>query len=246
LARQFQSHRHALGPSAPALFVLPQRRWQDSAIFVAYPTGSCKNDGFSWKPGKRTDLHLINFNERFVASIRSGQRARALSVGLLAGCLLLVPASAKADTTFNVAGNYTFPGSGTFSGTLTVNTASGALDAVDITFGRTLSFNSIFSSLPGDNFWTLSATNKSDQELLLGFSAVPTAASLVGMTSANIVNGTVIESAAGGAVPVFGNFSGTITAAVSAPPPSVPEPSSLALLALGLLLWLPFRIARFR
>jgi hypothetical protein len=191
-------------------------------------------------------LQLTDFSERFVAPLRSGRRARALAAGLLAGCLLLEPAFAKADTTFNVAGNYTFPGSGTFSGTLTVNTASGALDAVDITFGRTLPFDSIFSSLPGDNFWTLSATNKSDQELLLGFNAVPTAASLVGMTSATIVNGAVIESAAGGAVPVFGNFSGTITAAISTPPASVPEPSSLGLLALGVLLLAAVQNPAFR
>jgi PEP-CTERM motif-containing protein len=166
-----------------------------------------------------------------------------VNVGLLISYVLLGPAFASADTTFNVAGQYTFPGSGTFSGTLTVNTASGTLDGVNISFTRTFPFNSIVSSLPGSDGWNLTATNASDQVLAFGFSTSPTAQSLAGLTAGTIVNGTVLESAAGGAVPIFANFSGSITPAISVPAP-VPEPSSLALLALAFFPLLPFAFAR--
>jgi hypothetical protein len=169
------------------------------------------------------------------------------SIALLVSCALLGPTFATADTTFNVSGQFTFPGAGTFSGTLTVNTAfPGTLDAVDITFqGDPFPFNSISSSLPASNYWSLAAANRSDQELLLGFSTTPTASSLVGLTAGTIVNGAVLESAAGGAIPIYANFSGSITPALSVRPPApVPEPSSLVLLALGLLTCLWFRFRR--
>ena len=50
---------------------------------------------------------------------------RFAAFGLVVGCLFLGPAFAKADTVFNVSGQFSFPGAGTFSGTLTVNTGSG-------------------------------------------------------------------------------------------------------------------------
>jgi hypothetical protein len=158
-------------------------------------------------------------------------------IGLLATYIFLGPAFARADATFDVTGNFTFPGAGTFSGTLTVNTGSGTLDGVDITFEKNLfAFNSIFSSLPRDNEWNLVAVNKNDEELLLRFSTLPNAGSLVGLTSGTIVNGVVLTSAAGGAVPVYGNFNGSITPAIFVPTPNVPDAASLALLGLGSLL----------
>ena len=113
-------------------------------------------------------------------------------------------------------------------------------------FPRELPFNTIYTSLPADNYWTVVATDYYNDELALGFSTSPGTASLVGLTSGTIVNGTVPTASAGGAIPLYANFSGNITptAPLGQGAPAVPEPSSLVLLSLGSFGLLTFWLAR--
>jgi hypothetical protein len=172
------------------------------------------------------------------------QAKRTLSAGLatialLVSCILLGPAVGRA-TTFAVSGQYSSgisPPTGSFSGTLT--TGGNYTTGVDITFPLVSDFTYIYNSLPNGNNWELTAYNVDGQELDLTFSTTPTPGSLVGMTGGTIVSGQVIDVQSGG-FPLFQGFSGTLSPSLSSP---VPEPSSLALLALG---FLAFAFARKR
>jgi hypothetical protein len=82
------------------------------------------------------------------------QAKRTLATIALVICVLLGPAFARADTTFDVSGSAIgfgpTCGNCAISGTLMVDTASGTLDGVDITFeGDPFSFSVLFTSGPG-------------------------------------------------------------------------------------------------
>jgi len=156
------------------------------------------------------------------------------TIALFVSCVLLGPAFATA-TTFEVSGEYSLgitSGSGTFSGTLT--TDSDYTTAVDITFPIVDPFTYISNSRPSGNNWELTALNIDGQELDLTFSTNPTPGSLVRMTDGTIISGQAIDVQSGGFT-LFQGFSGTMSPSLGS---AVPEPSSLALLALSLLaLW---------
>jgi hypothetical protein len=158
---------------------------------------------------------------------------------LSAGCVLLGQSSASADTLFNVTGTYAAPTTGTFAGTITVNTDTGVLDAVNITLGSYAPFTTISNSEPsGTDAWGISATDGLNLTFFIKIDTQPNAVSLVGLTSGTIVDGAVLESLPTGVRPLYEKLSGSITPVVSTP--NVPEPSSLALLTLGALAFLPF------
>ncbi len=127
-------------------------------------------------------MRLINFGERFGTVMLPGKRARLVMSGLLLSCVLLGPVFARADTTFDVSGQFsqslkTTP-PGTFSGTLTVDTGLGRLDGVDITFQRDpFPFNFLNNSLPSGDNWQFVAFNNNNEGLYLTFSTSPTAGS---------------------------------------------------------------------
>lgn len=170
----------------------------------------------------------MSFGERFGALISKELGAVAL---LLASWVLLGPAFAKA-TTLNVSGEYSSspfnPPSGTFSGTITTN--GNNITDVDITFPVVSDFTYVADSLPAGNNWDLTAANLDGLELDLVFSTTPIPGSLAGFTGGNIVSGQVIDPEGG--LTFFQGFSGGISPSLTSGSP-VPEPSSLALLALG-------------
>ena len=203
-------------------------------------------------------MQFINFGNKFSKTTERAEltirryRTEApqvkkllITIGLLASCILLAPGFAKADTTFDVSGQFTFPFAGTFSGTLTVDTALNRLDDVNITFQRETLYPFYFlnNSLPTSTGWSLEAFNDNNQGLTLLFNTAPTAGSLAGLTGGTITSGIVLNLV-GGTFPVYQGFSGTISPALSVPTPTVPEPASLMLLALGLLASLPFGVGR--
>jgi hypothetical protein len=108
------------------------------------------------------------------------------AVGLLVSYVLFGPASARADTTFDVAGHYaSVPNRSTspFTGTLTLNTATGNITAVNIMFPNMSAFHDAYESSPTGNNWQLTAFNPPGTEQLeLTFSTSPTAGSLISFT----------------------------------------------------------------
>jgi PEP-CTERM motif len=152
--------------------------------------------------------------------------------------LALLPAQfAKADTVFDVSGmaeNTSLGSEGScaageicpFSGTLTVNvTAPGTIDGLDITFPSLPVFDTVGDSVAIGSNWEILSPNSNDDELYLEFTTTPTPGSLVGFTGGTIVGVLVFDPNI--VEPAYDNFTGTVT--------PVPEPSSLGLLAVGLL-----------
>jgi len=160
--------------------------------------------------------------------------------------------------TVTLTGTFTFDPSGptrvTLTGTFTFDPSGPTLDAVDITAtGPTTILAAspdVFTTIPapapsGSSFFAMSSTT--DDALLIGFANTLTSAPdpIIGFFIAN-------DTATGGCSTTIGgctadSVSGDATPSV-APPPSVVEPASLALLggALGLFLLTPGAIRRYR
>jgi hypothetical protein len=163
---------------------------------------------------------------------------------LLGSCFFLGRAFARADTVtvFDVSGQYRSPSFGTFSGTLTVDVTSGTVTAMDITFPNLTTFNVVGQSGVAEqdaSAWGLFGTNSTYPKqfgLDLVFFTSPGTASLVGLTE-----GSISGDYAAGPLSYFQGLIGDITPSVSVPAP-VPEPSSLELLVLGFLAFLPIGI----
>jgi hypothetical protein len=189
-----------------------------------------------------TTCHL--FNRRFFGLWHTyiGEAMKSVRMlatfGLFLSHVLFGSALASADTIFNVSGNSEgvdrLPGD--FTGTLTVNTESGTITGVNIKLPRLSTFVQVLreGSQSGSD-WEFLAANPPDTGFLdLTLSTNPTAGSLIGFTGGTIIFGLAQQDFEG--TPIFTNFSGSITPALSTPTPA-PELSSGALLALGLLAW---------
>ena len=166
--------------------------------------------------------------------------SRLALCGLAAPLILLSPALVRADaiTTFDLLGSAknisgvtlgscaagaTCP----FSGMFQVDTTKGTVESrgFDITFRGLLAFtNPIVSERSGNGWRIVAINNPRVAQLALSFSTAPTSGSLVGFTGGSILAGEV----EGELRPILlDNFSGSIT--------PVPEPSSLVLVASGML-----------
>jgi hypothetical protein len=134
---------------------------------------------------------------------------------------------AHADS-FNVSGTATsFSGGTTFSGMLTIDVISGTVTAVDITFPGLTSFTNLIGSFGvGTSDWEIDVNQGPKSDILrFFFTTTMTPGSLVGFTGGSISGGTVEDDLGGG---IFNITGGSIT------PTGAPEPSSLALIPLGL------------
>jgi hypothetical protein len=156
---------------------------------------------------------------------------------VLALLVLSGPPYAHADS-FNVSGdtqNFSgFPlGSCvpktpcSFSGALTVDVTAGTVTALDITFPGLAAFDVLSQSSPvSPSDWGVVATDSTGTNVLnLEFTTAMTPGSLVGFTGGNIFGNDVLDLAEGGNL-LYLVIDGSITPA--------PEPSSLALIPLGL------------
>lgn len=129
-----------------------------------------------------------------------------------------------------------------FSGTLTIDVTNGNLTAVDITFPGLASFtNTQFSDSQGTN-WFIGVLNASGSpcsacDALTIFFTTTIPGSLVDFTGGSITFGEVLKTPT--SAPEYSDLSGSIT-------PAVPEPSSLALILLGLGALLVIRMGHTR
>jgi len=115
-----------------------------------------------------------------------------------------------------------------FSGTLTIDVTSGSLTAMNITFPGFTSFTSPQFAEPinTSDFFIGALNSSGDAALTLDFTTTMTPGSLVGFTGGSIFGLSVLNSTT--AAPEYSDLSGSIT------PAPAPEPSSLALIPLGL------------
>ena len=112
-----------------------------------------------------------------------------------------------------------------FSGTLTVNITTGTVTALDIMFPGLSAFDVLTGSMGVGSTWEVFGANSTPSEgLELDFETSKTPASLVGFNGGSILGKNVFI--VGGQNP-YGIQGGSIT------PSTVPEPSSVALLLLG-------------
>src|SRR5215469_4893398 len=115
-----------------------------------------------------------------------------------------------------------------FSGTLTIDVTNGILTAMDITFPGFTSFTSPQFAEPinTSDFFIGALNSSGDAALTLDFTTTMTPGSLVGFTGGSIFGLSVLNNTT--AAPEYSDLSGSIT------PAPAPEPSSLALIPLGL------------
>jgi hypothetical protein len=163
------------------------------------------------------------------------------TLGLLVGGVLLRPGFARADTitTFNVAGatDNKIRLTGTFQVDVTVGKLVGI--NLDVAFRPAVVFDNLLASFPKGSDWSIAALSQDGEANMSLEFTTTNPGSLVGFTGGTITGG---ESSAG-EQPAFGvREGGTITPAPE--PEGVPEPSSLALLAVGFVPWLPIGFAR--
>jgi hypothetical protein len=148
--------------------------------------------------------------------------SEALAVALCA--VTLSGAFAKA-TTFDVSGTYSFPTSGNFSGTLTIDVSAGIITAGQIFAQGFQDFSVLLASGQVSGHWSVDILNAVNDHFLMDFTTpqVPPNApgSLVGFNGGTIIGTEVFRDCPG--VPmcsqiVVGEFVGTIT------PSAVPGP----------------------
>jgi len=115
-----------------------------------------------------------------------------------------------------------------FSGTLTIDVTNGILTAMDITFPGFTSFTSPQFAEPinTSDFFIGALNSSGDAALTLDFTTTMTPGSLVGFAGGSIFGLSVLNNTT--AAPEYSDLSGSIT------PAPAPEPSSLALIPLGL------------
>jgi hypothetical protein len=148
-----------------------------------------------------------------------------LSTALAAAActLALTVGGAKADTvnTFDVVVNYSYPTTGTFSGTLTIDVTAGTILSADISFPGSSDMTHILNSIPVSD-WLLDIGVAADYQngfMELEFTTTQ-AHSLIGFTGGTIfADGVVVNNGCVAGCGPAGTFTGTIT------PAAVPGPT---------------------
>ncbi len=159
----------------------------------------------------------------------------------ISALMLLTPAltrMAEADqiSTFNVKGTAENNSGGTmgtcadnavcsFSGTLSIDTTAGNVTGVNLVFPGLQDFSVLIANFNDGLAWKVDFTDILVANLgYLSFSTAPTSGSLVAFTGGTIGGGEIVNPSGLLYIITGGNIT-----------PSVPEPGSLALLAVGML-----------
>jgi hypothetical protein len=164
------------------------------------------------------------------------------------------------DTVFDVSGTINITGNGppdtadTLGGTLTINTATGSIDAVDLIFGSPLIPPAAVPALTvlgpetspgptGSHLYEIEACASTDCGsnwlINIGLDVTPTVPSLIGYAGGEIATIGLfyggVQDTWGGCPesPAAASACGTLSTSTT-PPTGVPEPASAALLILGL------------
>jgi hypothetical protein len=160
--------------------------------------------------------------------------SRIAKMTLVLAAVLVGPGlfAAKADTIFNFSG--TFQNGAALGGSITINTATGAIDGVNLTVGGT-SFSFVQLNLPGfgtEYFLQLTSTASDSSPFLDVFFPVT---SLVGYTGGQLCITPVAGACSNPTQVGIGGGNVAYLTAGSDTSSSVPEPSSLLLLTGGLI-----------
>jgi hypothetical protein len=168
------------------------------------------------------------------ATMKTSRYVLALALGLL---VLAAPRIAQADTVFNVTG--TFGDNSTLSGTLTINTSTGLVDAADLAvqYNITPTVTEMFANILGQtpNSVTLEGDHFSDLFVYIN------ASTLTGFmrgtlcsTSVTCTGGVVSEVSTSTGIHGV-PFNDFLTGGMVTAPTTAPEPSTIVLLGVTLL-----------
>ena len=160
---------------------------------------------------------------------------RRFKLFLLAGLLVcgMLPTIAGATPVqFDIEGQFNVPSSGTFTGTIDIDTTLGTVTAAEIVFPGLAPFDSVRVSLAQlDQLWRVQVNNASRDVFSFFFTTTLASGrlgSLIDFDGGSILRGTLAGPGIDGTVT---GFSGSLT-----PTRAVPEPAALGMFGAGVLL----------